>query len=109
MRTHSRIWNTWSYELIDERPNLVVPRKLEEGAGSYHPVSNILDAASTLLDAGGDACRFRAGRRLRRPADHIVSAETTSSLAGRGEDWIENSCRWAVPEPNAGGERAGAR
>ena len=92
MRTHSRIWNTWSYELIDERPNLVVPRKLEEGAGSYHPVSNILDAARQLYEKRVDWLQTESyrvlgglGRAQHRPEDE----EEAAGDGARGAEGVE--------------------
>merc|ERR1712091_684618 len=41
--------NTWSYELIDDLPKLVVPKTQDDGNG-YHPVGNILDAARQLYE-----------------------------------------------------------
>merc|ERR1712147_353423 len=55
--------NTWSYELIDDLPKLVVPKTQDDGNG-YHPVGNILDAARQLYEKRVDWLQTESFRVL---------------------------------------------
>ena len=84
--------NTWSYELIDELPNLVVPRKLEEGSGSYHPVSNILDAARQLYEKRVDWLQtesFRVLGGLGRAQQRPEGEDEETAEGSEGSEGVE--------------------